>query len=137
MISNLRSSPFVRPLPVKLVGTGGETARDRDVLIEVADNKTVLTKHRRPILYFDNFRRFEIEPWTVSCLIVKSGYLSPELGPIAKPARTALTDGRSIRTSKGTKTGTDRIQASLIDGPSIGLRFPGWHAGQSLSPMRS
>ncbi|MEE4013871.1 M81 family metallopeptidase [Roseibium sp. FZY0029] len=78
---------------VLLARTGSRSDHTREVLVEVAGNKVILTEHRRPFHYLDDFRRFGIEPSTVRYLIVKSGYLSPELAPIANPARMALTDG--------------------------------------------
>ncbi|MCX2722876.1 M81 family metallopeptidase [Roseibium salinum] len=65
----------------------------REVLVEIGGNLLVLTERRRPFHKLDDFRRFGIEPGNVRYLIVKSGYLSPELSPLANPARMALTDG--------------------------------------------
>lgn len=78
---------------VLLARLGREADRDREVLLEIAGNQVILTERRRPFHNLDDFRRFGIEPTTARYLIVKSGYLSPDLAPIANPARMALTDG--------------------------------------------
>jgi microcystin degradation protein MlrC len=78
-------------VPIKRLGSrqGG----DREILIEAGGNKIVLTERRRPFHALADFRRFDMEPLECRYLIVKSGYLSPELAPIANPPRMALTDG--------------------------------------------
>jgi len=73
--------------------TGSETLRDRELLVELSGNLVVLTERRRPFHRLGDFQRFGIEPSETRFLIVKSGYLSPELAPIANPARMALTSG--------------------------------------------
>ncbi|WP_029063011.1 M81 family metallopeptidase [Labrenzia sp. DG1229] len=72
---------------------GTKTGRNREVLIHVSENSVILTERRRPFHNIVDFRRFGIDPTLTRYLIVKSGYLSPELAPLANPARMALTDG--------------------------------------------
>ncbi len=78
---------------VLLSKLGREQDHNREVLTRIAGNLVILTERRRPFHQLEDFRRFAIEPSTARFLIVKSGYLSPELAPIANPARMALTDG--------------------------------------------
>jgi len=73
--------------------TGSASERNREVLVRVAGNRLILTERRRPFHNLEDFRRFGIEPQTARFLIVKSGYLSPELARLANPPRMALTDG--------------------------------------------
>ncbi len=65
----------------------------REVLVQIAGNAVILTERRRPFHDLDDFRKFGIEPASEKYLIVKSGYLSPELAPLANPSCMALTDG--------------------------------------------
>lgn len=72
---------------------GNTSERNREVLIRVSGNSVILTERRRPFHNIADFTRFGIQPSETRYLIVKSGYLSPELAPLANPARMALTDG--------------------------------------------
>ncbi len=65
----------------------------REVLVSMAGTKIVLTEHRRPFHRLEDFHKLGIDAGTVKLLVVKSGYLSPELAPLARPALMALTDG--------------------------------------------
>jgi microcystin degradation protein MlrC len=53
----------------------------------------VLAARRRPYHTIADFTRLGLDPHKVRLLVVKSGYLSPELAPIANPNLMALTDG--------------------------------------------
>ncbi|MEM9633791.1 MAG: M81 family metallopeptidase [Pseudomonadota bacterium] len=72
---------------------GNASNKTREVLVHLSGNSVILTESRRPFHNLEDFRRFGIEPDTARCLVVKSGYLSPDLAPLANPARMALTDG--------------------------------------------
>lgn len=72
---------------------GNEVDANRELLTEVSGNFVILTESRRPFHNVSDFRRFGIEPGNCKYIVVKSGYLSPELSPLANPARMALTDG--------------------------------------------
>ncbi|MES0882227.1 M81 family metallopeptidase [Roseibium sp. SCP14] len=72
---------------------GSASDRNREVLVHISGNLVILTERRRPFHNLNDFRRFGIEPAEARYLVVKSGYLSPELAPLANPARMALTDG--------------------------------------------
>lgn len=72
---------------------GDPDTKSREVLLEVAKNLVILSEFRRPFHKLDDFKAFGIDPTSALYLIVKSGYLSPELAPIACPPRMALTNG--------------------------------------------
>lgn len=75
----------------KILGSVGDG--DLEVLVAVAGNKLILTQKRRPFHNLEDFRKFGLEPEEQKLLVVKSGYLSPDLAPIASPPLMALTDG--------------------------------------------
>ncbi|WP_116135033.1 M81 family metallopeptidase [Tropicimonas sp. IMCC34043] len=64
-----------------------------EVLVDFEGLRVILTARRRPFHDLADFRRFGIEPATERLIVVKSGYLSPDLAPLAAPALMALTDG--------------------------------------------
>lgn len=71
-----------------------DSARDeRQAVLEIAGNTVVIAARRRPYHNHSDFERLGLEPRKVSMLVVKSGYLSPDLAPIANPNLMALTQG--------------------------------------------
>ena len=85
--------PLVRTEATTLLKRGSVDHGDREVLLDIEGNHVILTERRRPFHNIADFKAFGIDPRTVEYLIVKSGYLSPELAPLANPARMALTEG--------------------------------------------
>jgi microcystin degradation protein MlrC len=53
----------------------------------------VLSAYRRPYHDIQDFTRLGLDPKSFKIVVVKSGYLSPELAPIANPSLMALSDG--------------------------------------------
>ncbi|KAB0679998.1 M81 family metallopeptidase [Aureimonas leprariae] len=68
-------------------------ARERQAVVRVGGITVVLAARRRPYHDIADFRRLGLDPKAVRLLVVKSGYLSPELRPVANPNLMALTDG--------------------------------------------
>lgn len=66
---------------------------ERQAVIHVDHILIVLSARRRPYHHLEDFSRLGLDPTAVRLLVVKSGYLSPELAPIANPNLMALTDG--------------------------------------------
>ncbi|APG94641.1 M81 family metallopeptidase [Sinorhizobium americanum] len=66
---------------------------ERQAVVEVDGITVVLSARRRPYHNIEDFRRLGLDPKAVRLLVVKSGYLSPELAPIANPNLMALTNG--------------------------------------------
>lgn len=76
---------------VKLVeGAGGAF---RQAVVKTGGITLVLAARRRPYHNFEDFDLLGLDPRKVGLLVVKSGYLSPDLAPIANPNLMALTDG--------------------------------------------
>ena len=53
----------------------------------------VLSSRRRPYHDIGDFTRLGLQPSSYKIIVVKSGYLSPELAPLANPSLMALSDG--------------------------------------------
>ncbi|MBO0344066.1 M81 family metallopeptidase [Roseibium sp. CAU 1637] len=71
-----------------------DSARDeRQAVVDVKGNTVVLAARRRPYHNFVDFERLDLDPRSVPMLVVKSGYLSPDLAPISNPNLMALTQG--------------------------------------------
>lgn len=68
-------------------------AEARQAVVTVGGITVILAARRRPYHDIADFTRHGIDPTSVRLLVVKSGYLSPELAPIAQPNLMALTDG--------------------------------------------
>lgn len=66
---------------------------DRQAVVQIGGIKVVLASRRRPYHNIADFTLLGLDPKAVGLLVVKSGYLSPELAPISNPNLMALTDG--------------------------------------------
>ncbi|WP_026869770.1 M81 family metallopeptidase [Inquilinus limosus] len=71
----------------------GDNPADRQALVRIGGIRVVLTARRRPFHTIADFTRLGVHPAEVAILVVKSGYLSPELAPIANPNLMALSPG--------------------------------------------
>ncbi len=69
------------------------SAAEQQAVVRIGGITLVLAARRRPYHNIADFTRLGLDPITVRLLVVKSGYLSPELAPIANPNLMALTDG--------------------------------------------
>lgn len=71
----------------------GKDASDRQAVVAIGGITVVLTARRRPFHDLADFTRLGLDLNGVKLLVVKSGYLSPELAPIARPNLLALSPG--------------------------------------------
>lgn len=69
------------------------SAAEQQAVVRIGGITLVLAARRRPYHNIADFNRLGLDPAKVRLLVVKSGYLSPELAPIANPNLMALTDG--------------------------------------------
>ncbi len=67
--------------------------RLREAVVRIGGIDLVLTVRRRPFHNIPDFTRLGVDPRTAKVVVVKSGYLSPDLGPIANPSLMALSPG--------------------------------------------
>lgn len=87
------ASPFVEvAAEVRSLDDPGPK-EERQAVVRIGGITLILAARRRPYHNIADFTRHGIEPAKARLLVVKSGYLSPELQPIANPNLMALTDG--------------------------------------------
>lgn len=87
------TSPSVLTDAVVLKLDAPGDAADRQAVVRIGGITLVLAAKRRPYHNIADFAALGLDPKAVRLLVVKSGYLSPELAPIANPNLMALTDG--------------------------------------------
>jgi microcystin degradation protein MlrC len=71
--------------------------RERQAVVRIQGVTVVLTATRRPFHYISDFTRLQLQIPRFKLLVVKSGYLSPELAPLANPNLMALSDGSILQ----------------------------------------
>ncbi|MBZ9792057.1 M81 family metallopeptidase [Rhizobium sp. 3T7] len=86
------SSPVSIEAEVLFLDDPGPAA-ERQAVISTAGIAVVLAARRRPYHNIADFEGLGLDPKSVRVLVVKSGYLSPELALIANPNLMALTGG--------------------------------------------
>jgi microcystin degradation protein MlrC len=67
--------------------------RERQAVVRAGGVTVVLTARRRPFHHISDFTCLGLNPAAFHILVVKSGYLSPELAPLANPSLMALSPG--------------------------------------------
>jgi microcystin degradation protein MlrC len=86
-------SPSVQVVAKVLKLDDPGAADERQAVVETGGITIVLAARRRPYHMIADFTRLGLDPLKVRLLVVKSGYLSPELAPIANPNLMALSNG--------------------------------------------
>ncbi len=71
----------------------GAALAERQAVVAIGGITLVLAARRRPYHDLADFVRLGLDPTQVALLVVKSGYLSPDLAPLANPNLMALSDG--------------------------------------------
>ncbi|MCU1293894.1 MAG: hypothetical protein JWP08_2744 [Bryobacterales bacterium] len=66
---------------------------DNQAVVQIDGITVVLTASRRPFHHIEDFSRLGLDLLRFKLVVVKSGYLSPQLAPIANPNFMALSDG--------------------------------------------
>ncbi|MFC4456424.1 M81 family metallopeptidase [Deinococcus sonorensis] len=66
---------------------------DREAVVQGAGVQLALAARRRPYHNLSDFQRLQLQPEDARVIVVKSGYLSPELAPLANPSLLALSPG--------------------------------------------
>ncbi len=65
----------------------------REAVLRIGGIDLVVTARRRPFHNIGDFTKLGLDPKAAKIVVVKSGYLSPELAPIANPSLMALSPG--------------------------------------------
>ncbi|RUM24836.1 M81 family peptidase [Rhizobium vallis] len=86
------SKPVTARFTVKFLHETSDQA-DRQAVISIDGIDLVLSSKRRPYHSIADFTRLGLDPHAAKIIVVKSGYLSPELAPIANPNLMALSPG--------------------------------------------
>lgn len=86
------SKPVTERFMVKFLHETADAA-DRQAVVSIGGIDLVLSAKRRPYHNIVDFTRLGLDPRTTKIVVVKSGYLSPELAPIANPNLMALSAG--------------------------------------------
>ncbi|HEY4358906.1 MAG TPA: M81 family metallopeptidase [Acidobacteriaceae bacterium] len=68
-------------------------SRKKEAVVRIQGVTLVISNYRRPYHDIVDFTRLGLQPKSFKIIVVKSGYLSPELSPIANPSLMALSDG--------------------------------------------
>jgi microcystin degradation protein MlrC len=69
------------------------TQRDRQAVVHAGGVTLVLTARRRPFHHIADYTALGLHPDAFHIVVVKSGYLSPQLAAIANPTLMALSSG--------------------------------------------
>ena len=88
--------PASRPVPVEAKVTfllEAAEPRLREAVLRIGGIDLVVTARRRPFHNLADFEKLGLDPVNARIVVVKSGYLSPELAPIASPSLMALSPG--------------------------------------------
>jgi microcystin degradation protein MlrC len=104
------STPVTASFTVKFLLDAAKDT-DREAVVSAGGIDLVLSARRRPYHNIADFKRLGLDPSTAGIVVVKSGYLSPELAPIANPNYMLLSPGvvdqdvdRLVRDRKVTPT---------------------------------
>jgi microcystin degradation protein MlrC len=104
-----------------------ESPRERCAVVRIAGVTVVLTASRRPFHNIQDFVALGLHPANFKLLAVKSGYLSPELAPLAQPALMALSEGCILQD-------LERLPANRFRPPTFPFdRFFSWQPSSIIS----
>ncbi len=71
----------------------GDVNAEVEVVVQVGSIKVIVTKKRKPYHYIKDFSNLNLDPSKTDILVVKIGYLVPELYNIREDWVMALTPG--------------------------------------------
>lgn len=91
-LDTINSRPITVKATVRFLHETSDPA-DRQAVVAIGGIELVLSAKRRPYHYLADFTRLGLDPHAARIIVVKSGYLSPELAPIANPNLMALSPG--------------------------------------------
>lgn len=80
-------------VPWPLYGPEAGRAQNRQAVVQIGGVQAIVTEQRTPFHRLDDFRQLGIEPAQHAIIVVKVGYLVPELKALAATALLALSPG--------------------------------------------
>jgi microcystin degradation protein MlrC len=86
-----------------------------EAVVDVRGISVVLTAKRRPFHQIRDFTSLGLEPAKSRILVVKAGYLVPEIAAIANPNLMALTDGSVSQDIEHLPRNTYRVPSYPIE----------------------
>ncbi len=86
------STPFTGTFEVRFLFETSDAA-ERQAVLRIGGIDLVVHARRRPFHNIADFTQLGLDPHKAKIIAVKSGYLSPELAPIANPNLMALSTG--------------------------------------------
>ena len=108
----------------------GATPADAQSVVQIGGITLVLAAKRRPYHDLADFAALGLNPAKARPVVVKSGYLSPELAPLANPNLMALTDGvvnqdipRLTNLHRAARTVPFDARADFTPKPQPSIRF--------------
>ncbi len=72
---------------------GQDTGTNKQAVVRVGNVKVIVTEYRTPFHYISHFQRLDIEPLEHKLVVIKIGYLEPDLKRAAPKALLALSPG--------------------------------------------
>ena len=102
------SRPIETEAEVKFLG-------ENQAVVGIKGVTVVLTAVRRPFHKISDFTQLGLHPANCKLLVLKSGYLSPELAPIANPNLMALSDGAINQHIEGLPKSVFRVPTFPFD----------------------
>lgn len=88
----ITSKPLAVTGQVKFLLDPSESS-ERQAVVQIGGVQVIITQRRRPYHYISDFQKLGIEPSEHKIVVVKIGYLEPELKAAAAKALLALTPG--------------------------------------------
>src|SRR5690606_10444319 len=82
-----------KPLPVRGRVLHIAPSQNTEVVVQIGAVKVIVTQRRRPYHFIADFQRLGIEPLQHKIVVVKIGYLEPDLKRAAPLALLALSPG--------------------------------------------
>ena len=83
----------IKSVPWSISGLSKDTQLNQIAVLQIQGIKVIVTKYRTPFHYISDFRQLGIEPSEHKIIVVKIGYLEPELKQAAAQALLALSPG--------------------------------------------
>lgn len=113
--------PWAGPARVETISRGDGSAEDLEAVLAIGGLRVIVAARRRPYHRLEDFLRLGLDPRTARIVVVKIGYLEPELKAMARRHYLLLSDGSVPPVLPSPRYRNLNHPIHPIDGP-----FP-WH----------